>query len=342
LGLDVGGVDQPPGNASGGEKSGFDAGGARAELDAGMGGRSANSIDDARSAADVGSADSSSSPGDARSDAGGSTGADAPVDASSDRRQEDAADALGDDSADARDADGAHVEAGDVAPGQPPCSADFHGLPISEFQTCSDYWTSRRFRPQTLSISPDGRRITGSFQIGKRSDPQFRYDMTASEFDELRESAEAANRAVKDLSIYKVSTDEKRYAAILEHSGGLEVHTAREVSDPEFDFTWNDLYRAGFMQTDGFIHTYDGPELSLSGTWVKQTTFSDYPARHCADELCYADENLRFVPRFRVSHCQGFRGLDGSIDYFVVWEPSAENRFVSSCISRSPNGRRVI
>jgi hypothetical protein len=332
LGLDVGGVDRPSTNASDGAKSGFGAGGTRGEIDAGMGGRTTTSLGDARSAVDVGS---STSPGDARLDAGGRTGADGPTDAASDRLREGAADARGGDPADARDADGAPAEAGDGAPNPPPCSADFHALPISEFQTCSAYWTARGFRPQTVSISPDGRRITGSFQSGKTSDAQFRYDMTASEFDELRESAKATNLAVKDFSIYRISIDEKRYAAIFEHSGGLDVHTVREVTDPEFNTTWTDLFYAGFTQTDGFIHSYDGPELSFSGAWVKRETFSDYPARFCADPFRYADENLLFVPRFRINHCQGFLGPDGSIDYFAVWEPSEENRFVSFSESES-------
>jgi len=204
-----------------------------------------------------------------------------------------------------------------------PCNPDFFDLPTSTFQSCFDYWAHRGLFPQTLTVSRDGMRMSGSFQYVTDRGEVHSF-ITAEELDALTISDRARGWMPRDVT--EVSTDAGlRYLAITAPSGGSDVFALRDDEEADFNATWTSLYNQGYTQSYWFIRDDNG--LKFSASWSKRPAFNGFAAYYGFEwtdfvtrDATYADQGLR------LDHLTTFK-RNLSTYYAGIWIPSAENRF---------------
>ncbi len=208
-----------------------------------------------------------------------------------------------------------------------PCFPDFHNLPVGAFQTCFDYWVTRGLWPQTLTLSSDAQRISGSFQSGPFRG-EVHHLMSAGAYDQVTTRVTASKWTPKSLSEAR-----NLYTALWEPSGGSDVVSIRDTSEADFNTRWQSLYSQGYTQTDWYI--FNDGTLKLSASWTKKPSFGGFAAYYGLSWDDLSARNASFTG-------QGLRGDDfiayddrGTTHYAAIWVPSGANRSLTISTSGS-------
>ncbi len=216
--------------------------------------------------------------------------------------------------------------------GHAPCNPDVHALPIGEWQTCFDYWVNRGRWPQTLSVHPDGQKITVSFQTTPFRG-EVRTRQSVSSFDSKATSMDANNWVSRNVnSTFALSP--QVYSAIYEPSGGSDVVAARDMTESAFNTQWHSLYNQGYVQRDWNIFAVNGA-LKMHASWVKVSHFPGFGAYY---GLSWADFLARDASMtasgYRVDHFVTYT-LAGTTRHGAIWTLSKTPKLVSTSTSNS-------
>ncbi len=219
---------------------------------------------------------------------------------------------------------------------QRPCHPDFHKFPVSDFQLCFDYWTSRGLWPQTLTVSPNARWLSGSFQ-GAPFRGEVRHLMRVGTYDQKTAAHDANNWAPRNVNTSKrvsLFSTTLLYTAMWQPSGGSDVVTLRDMTESQFNTRWHALYNQGYIQTDWFIYVHNGA-LRMHATWVKIPSFQGFAAYYGLTWNDFLTKNNLFTADgLRIDHFLAY--ISGGVTrYAAIWVPTSEVRLVSRSSSSS-------
>lgn len=196
----------------------------------------------------------------------------------------------------------------------PPCHADFHDLPMASFQACYNHWTAKGLQPQTLSASPDGARMSGSFQAV--SPRRTHHLLPAATYEAITQQEMQNGTMPNHVNVVNLGGD-LRFTATWVSAGGAGFSTFWGMTPATFQEKFNQLY-ADHQLTDWFLYQDGG--LKIAATWRKQA-HGGYGAYYGLTWQSFNDLNDDFVAAgFRTTHFLAYPE-GGQTLYTAIWRP---------------------
>jgi CubicO group peptidase (beta-lactamase class C family) len=198
---------------------------------------------------------------------------------------------------------------------QPPCLPDFHGLPAADFQACFDYWTSLDRFPVTLTATPNGQFMSGSFQ--QVPNRLTRHLIGETDYASLTVAQSALGVLPNKMNIIQPTAGQSLFTGTWTPVNGYgETYHSMTLSD--YVTRWNNNYTAGLLNTDVFPY-YDGTQLRVLATWrqVPQDGYATWIELTDAD-FQTKDTQYR-ASGLKLTHFTSYRNA-GQLRHAAIWE----------------------
>jgi CubicO group peptidase (beta-lactamase class C family) len=195
-----------------------------------------------------------------------------------------------------------------------PCLSDFHNVPIGKFQQCFDYWTTpaRNLWPQTLTVSSDGARISGSFQTVSARETH--HMLPAATYEQITQANLAVGVIPNHVNIVNLGGALRFTATWLPANAPGASYWGMTATD--YETRWHDLANQGYLQTDLFPYT-DG-SLRFAGTW-KKVPNDGYASYWGLTDATLASRQAELGPSYKITHFISYRDA-GQLRRAAIWQ----------------------
>ena len=203
----------------------------------------------------------------------------------------------------------------------PPCNADFFGIPLEKFQPCFDYWKQHGRSPVTLvaTHAKEGILMTGSFQPG--ADHPARGMMTAKEYAQYNDTYKAQGFRPEQVSVMK-EDDGPRFTVIWAPiDGDCQSHPA--MTQEEFAAKWTQMRAAKYLLVD--LTAYEDNGTKFAAIWVK-IPFDDYVVTIGMTDEKFRIKNLEMLSDcYKLTNVFYYHGGNGVAAVAAVWEKRSDH-----------------
>jgi hypothetical protein len=187
-------------------------------------------------------------------------------------------------------------------------------LPVVKFQSCFDYWTTpaRNLWPQTLTVSSDGARISGSFQaVAPR---ETRHLISAASYEQITQANLAAGIIPNHVNVLNLGGALRFTATWLPANGPGASYWGMAPAD--YETRWHDLAGQGYLQTDLFPYTDGG--LRFAASW-KKVPSDGYASYWGLTDATLAARQAELGTSYKITHFISYRDA-GQLRRAAIWQ----------------------